>query len=159
MRTKRQRVHKTAPRAPSAAATLGERPWLVPQMVRLAKRWLDECVTVEDGAFIGMLLPAQNPHAAAEKLYGALLRHQGERQRVLLPRYRPSDPTGSTANINFATRKVVVDATRSQLSGVVLDGPQRATRGKSRWRHPRTPPRRAQLRQERSPGLPHPLRP
>ena len=110
--------------APSAAATLGERPWLVPQMVRLAKRWLDECVTVEDGAFIGMLLPAQNLHAAAEKLYGALLRHQGERQRVLLPRYRPSDPTGSTANINFATRKVVVDATRSQLSGVVLDGPK-----------------------------------
>jgi type III restriction enzyme len=98
------------------------RPWLFPRLVDLAKRWLDECVTFGDDAFVGLLLAAQNCHAAAEKLFSAIVTQEGNRQATLLPMFRRLDPEGTTADVRFLTRKVVIEATRSQVSHVVLDG-------------------------------------
>lgn len=98
------------------------RPWLFPRLVELSRRWLEECVTFGDDAFVGLLLPAQHLNAAAEKLFGVLLNQEGNRSEVLVPMFRRFDPEGSTADVDFLTRKAVIDATKSQVSHVVLDG-------------------------------------
>ncbi len=98
------------------------RPWLFPRLVELSRRWLDECVTFGDDAFVGLLLPAQHLHAAAEKLFGVLLSQEGNRSEVLMPRFRRFDPEGSTDGVYFLSRKAAIEATKSQVSHVVLDG-------------------------------------
>jgi type III restriction enzyme len=98
------------------------RPWLFPRLSELAGRWLRECVTFGADAFVGLLLPAQHLHAATEKLFGVILNQEGKRSEVLVPMFRRFDPEGSTADVDFLTRKVVVEATKSQVSHVVLDG-------------------------------------
>jgi type III restriction enzyme len=99
------------------------RPWLFTQLIGIVDRWLRECVTFEDGAFVGLLLPAQAAHRAAEKVYDSVVRTlDQEGNDRLLPRFRIFDPEGSTADVNFTTRKVVIPATRSQVNAVVLDG-------------------------------------
>ncbi len=100
-----------------------DRPWLFANLVRLADQWLRDCVTYDPDAFVGLLLPAQAAHQAAEKLFGVLvdlMEHEGT--EVLLPMFQRFDPEGSTADVDFLTRKVVIPATRSQVSQVVLDG-------------------------------------
>jgi type III restriction enzyme len=99
-----------------------ERPWLFPRLAELATRWLNECVTFDDDAFVGLLLPAQHLHGAAEKLFNALLHQDGNRSEVLVPMFRRFDPDGSTADVDFLSRKAVIDATKSHVSHVVLDG-------------------------------------
>jgi type III restriction enzyme len=98
------------------------KPWLFPRLVELAKRWLAECVTYDDDAFVGLLLPAQNRHAAAEHLFGVLVNVENARREVLLPRFARFSPEGTTADVSFLTRKVVIPATKSHVSHVVLDG-------------------------------------
>lgn len=105
------------------AAHEGElRPWLFPRLVELSRRWLDECVTFGDDAFVGLLLPAQHLHVAAEKLFNALLSQEGNRSEILLPRFLRFDNEGTTADVDFLTRKAVIEASKSQVSHVVLDG-------------------------------------
>ena len=99
-----------------------ERPWLFPRLSELARRWLDECVTYGKDAFVGLLLPAQHLHAATEKLFGVLLNQEGNRSEVLVPMFRRFDPEGSTADVDFLSRKPVIEASKSQVSHVVLDG-------------------------------------
>lgn len=99
-----------------------ERPWLFPRLAELAARWLTECVTFDDDAFVGLLLPAQHLHVAAEKLFNALLRQDGNRSEVLVPMFKRFDPEGSTVDVDFLSRKAVIDVSRSHVSHVVLDG-------------------------------------
>ncbi len=98
------------------------RPWLFPRLSELAKRWLDECVTFDDDSFVGLLLPAQHLAGATEKLFHALLNQEADRNEVLLPMFRRFDPEGTTADVGFLTRKAVIEATKSHVSHVVLDG-------------------------------------
>lgn len=99
-----------------------ERPWLFPRLCELAQRWIDDCVTFAPDAFVGLLLPAQNLHVAAEKLFDSLLLQEGNRSEILLPMLNPFSPEGSTYDVNFLSRKAVIEATRSHVSHVVLDG-------------------------------------
>ena len=45
------------------------RPWLFPQLLQIARRWRQECVTCKDNAFPQMLLLAELAHEAAEHIY------------------------------------------------------------------------------------------
>ncbi len=101
-----------------------ERPWLFPQLVNIARRWLDTCVTADDGVTVGHLLLAQARARAAEKVFGSIVRHPDSRPRLLLPVVRRFDQVGSTDAVEFRTRKVVMDPppTKSHLNNVVLDG-------------------------------------
>jgi type III restriction enzyme len=65
-----------------------ERPWLFPRLVEIAKRWIGECVTLKDDAFIGLLAMAQRGDDAVEKLYLSIVRHHGGERR-LVPLLRP----------------------------------------------------------------------
>jgi type III restriction enzyme len=101
-----------------------ERPWLFPQLVDISKRWLDECVTAEPGVTVGNLLLAQPGAEATEKIANAIMSYPGSRDPVVMPIIRPFDERGSTDDVYFLTRKVVMEPppTKSHLNHVVLDG-------------------------------------
>jgi type III restriction enzyme len=101
-----------------------ERPWLFPQLVDISRRWLDECVTTDPGVTKGHLLLTQAGARAAEKVFGSIVRFPDNRPTILLPIIRRFDPIGSTDEVRFVSRKVVMDPppTKSHLNHVVLDG-------------------------------------
>lgn len=101
-----------------------EKPWLFPQLVDISRRWLEECVTCDPDVGIGMLLLAEGTHLAKERLVTAILKVEGDESSQLLPILRPFDSQGSTEHVHFSTRKVVIDAEKSHVNRVVLDGPR-----------------------------------
>lgn len=99
-----------------------QRPWLFVTLVRIATDWLNRCVSYDDDAFVGLLLPAQSCHRAAEHLFGEIVRQQGNQDERLVPLLRRFDNEGSTAEVRFVTRKKAVPVAKSHVSHVVLDG-------------------------------------
>jgi type III restriction enzyme len=99
-----------------------DRPWLFPTLVAITKRWMAECVTADPDVPVGILLTAEATARASERLFSAIVRVQESRDPVLLPQFRPFDREGSSAEVDFITHKAVIDATKSQVSHVVLDG-------------------------------------
>lgn len=100
------------------------RPWLFPRLVELAKEWLATCVTAEPGVTPGLLLLTEAKNHAAEKIFSSIVRAPGSRAAVLMPIIRRFDPHGSTDDVRFVTRKVVMEPppSKSHLNHVVLDG-------------------------------------
>jgi type III restriction enzyme len=99
-----------------------ERPWLFPQLSRITRRWIDECVTayLKDGAFPQLLLFSELSHAAAERIQRAI--YAGTRgEKRLLPVLRPYEPIGATDDVRFETTKTCYETTRSHLNLVVED--------------------------------------
>jgi type III restriction enzyme len=117
---------KTAPRARRP-----QQPWA--NVRGSCPRW---CVSPSGGSTSASRskMSVSIGHAAAqpkpqrrrrEALRPALLRHASRTSNGCSCLASNSDPpVGSTSNIHFATRKVVVEAARSQLNAVVLDGPK-----------------------------------
>jgi type III restriction enzyme len=107
-------------------AALGgaQRPWLFPQLVAITRQWLDEYVTTGPGITKGYLLLVQAGARAAEKVYDSIISQPGNRQPVLMPIIRRFDSSGSTDDVHFVTRKVVMNPppVKSHLNQVVLDG-------------------------------------
>ena len=101
-----------------------ERPWLFPQLVAIARSWLDECVTIDASVTKGHLLLAQAGSRAAEKVFGSIDRNPESRPVLLMPIVRRFDSMGSTDEVRFFARKVVMEPppTKSPLNHVVLDG-------------------------------------
>jgi type III restriction enzyme len=96
--------------------------WLFPQLLSIAKRWLDECVTLKDGTFVQLLLLTQRAHDAADRIYGAIVATT-EGTTALKPILRPYDSLGSTRYVDFDTARPVF-ATREDkchISHVVAD--------------------------------------
>lgn len=101
------------------------RPWLFPELVRLCTEWIDRAVRVEEGFTLGHLAKyAVWEAAAADAVYAAINRQEGNRQSVLRPMLRRYEPVGSTGKVSFPTRKVALPTgrDRSEVSHVVLDG-------------------------------------
>ena len=107
-------------------AALGgaERPWLFPQLVGITRQWLDRCVTTDAGVTKGHLLLTQAGARAAEKVFSSIIRYPESRHPVLMPIIRRFDSSGSTEDVYFVTRKVVMypPPIKSHLNHVVLDG-------------------------------------
>ncbi len=99
------------------------RPWIFPPIVEIARRWVAECVTVEPGSRLGLLLLSENTEQAAEALVRAVhwVDHPGE--PLLRPVLRPFDAVGSTEGVAFFTRQATIDTVKSHVNRVVLDGP------------------------------------
>jgi type III restriction enzyme len=100
------------------------RPWLFPQLVQITRDWLEKCVTVDKDTVIGMLLLSEGAHLAAETVVNAVAHVDQKGEPRLLPLLRPFDPEGSTGDVHFFTRKDFVEATKSHVNRVVLDGPK-----------------------------------
>ncbi len=102
-----------------------EKPWLFPQLVRITQEWLaSDCVTYGDDTTVGMLLLTEGTHRAAEAVRRAIRWVEEDRSELLRPLIRRFDPQGSTDEVWFQTRKVVIPTEKSHVSHVVLDGPK-----------------------------------
>ena len=100
----------------------GERPWLFPQLVRITRDWIAQCVTpyLKDNAFPQMLVFTEYSHAAADRIRQAIVAGTTGEKR-LLPSLRPYEPIGSTDYVYFETTKTCYDATKSHINRVVQD--------------------------------------
>lgn len=107
-----------------AAMDAVEKPWLFPRLVAITRAWIAECVTLAPGTTIGYLLLAQACQHAAEKVFTSIVRRPGGRAPQMRPLIRRFDPEGSTDEVRYLTRKVVMSPppTKSPLNHVVLDG-------------------------------------
>jgi type III restriction enzyme len=96
--------------------------WLFPQVLDIARRWLAECVVLKDNTFPQLLLLAEKAHAAAERIYDAIVSTDSG-ARTLKPILRPYDTVGSTRHVDFDTTKAVyqTDPAKCHVSYVVAD--------------------------------------
>ena len=99
-----------------------ERPWLFPQMLEIARRWVAECVLCKDGAFPQMLLLSKLAHDAGDRIYRSVMQ-SSEGAKILQPILRPYDVLGSTRSVDFDTIKPVwpTDPARCHVSHMVGD--------------------------------------
>jgi type III restriction enzyme len=99
-----------------------DKPWLFPQMLGIAKRWLAECLTLKDNTFPQLLLMIEFAHDAADRIYKAIVAST-DGTPALKPILRPYDTVGSTRYVDFDTTRPVY-ATRDDkchISHVVAD--------------------------------------
>ena len=101
------------------------RPWYFPQVLRITKRWMAECVTYLGGTFPGLLLLAENADEAARRiLHESISMAGGQQVRARSSRSsgRATGP-GSTAEVDFITTKEVFPTgEKCHVNFVVLDG-------------------------------------
>jgi type III restriction enzyme len=96
--------------------------WLFPQVLTIAKRWLDECVTCTDNTFPQLLLLIEFAHDAADRIYKAIV-ESAAGTPALRPILRPYDVVGSTRYVDFDTAKAVYPTApdKCHISHVVAD--------------------------------------
>jgi type III restriction enzyme len=99
------------------------RPWLFPRLVDLCRWWIREKVDYADGYSLGNLMAiTESQVLAAEKISDAITNQVGNRRARLRPMINRFNPTSSTAEVDFMTRKAVIAVERSEVSHVTLDG-------------------------------------
>ena len=98
------------------------KPWFFPALLGVTRHWFESKVTFAADTPPGVLLIAQHKAAAAESVHNAVVRFPDARREIILPRFRRFDREGSTDDVWFLTRKVVVETQRSPVNYVVLDG-------------------------------------
>lgn len=98
------------------------RVWLFPQVLRIARDWLAQCVRCKDRAFPQMLLIAGLADKAAEHIHRSISAGMAA-QAQLRPLLRPYDTLGSTRYVDFDTTKqvFVTDPNKCHVSHVVAD--------------------------------------
>jgi len=101
--------------------------WLFPQVLQIAKRWLDECVVLKGDAFPQLLLLIEYAHDAADRIYRAIV-ESTEGEKKLVPILRSYDSVGSTRFVDFDTARSVMrtDPMKCHISHVA---------GDSNWEH------------------------
>jgi type III restriction enzyme len=99
-----------------------DKPWLFPQLLGIAKLWLDECVTLKDNTFPQLLLLIEFAHDAADRIYKAIVAST-DGTAALKPIMRPYDTIGSTREVDFDTTRAVfaTRADKCHISHVVAD--------------------------------------
>jgi type III restriction enzyme len=99
-----------------------DKPWLFPQLLGIAKRWLDDCVTLKDNTFPQLLLLIEFAHDAADHIYKAVVAST-DGAAALKPIMRPYDTIGSTREVDFDTTRAVfaTRADKCHISHVVAD--------------------------------------
>jgi type III restriction enzyme len=99
-----------------------DRPWLFPQLLAIAKRWLAECVTLKDHTFPQLLLLTEFADDAAARIYKAIVAST-DGTTALKPIVRPYDTIGSTRYVDFDTTRPVFTtrADKCHISHVVAD--------------------------------------
>ncbi|MDO9566561.1 MAG: DEAD/DEAH box helicase family protein [Candidatus Desulfaltia sp.] len=99
-----------------------DKPWLFPQLLAIAKRWMADCVTFKDHTFPQLLLLIEFAHDASDRIYKAIVASTVG-THALKPILRPYDTIGSTRHVDFDTIRPVY-ATRNDkchISHVVAD--------------------------------------
>jgi type III restriction enzyme len=123
---RRQQVaFKLAERLMNTHFNTGEdrQPWRFPELMRICQQWLERCVVYAEGYDLSYLMSITEAQAeACEAIWSAVVRQVGNRRARLRPMLNPFDPEGSTAEVDFPTRKATEITERSEVSHVTLDG-------------------------------------
>jgi type III restriction enzyme len=99
-----------------------KRPWLFPRLAGICRDWIEQRVDIAEGYDLGQLMAITEAQAeAAERIWAAITRLADRRGR-LRPMLNRFDPHGSTADVDFRTRKATVPTEKSEVSHVTLDG-------------------------------------
>lgn len=94
--------------------------WLFPQVLEITRRWIEECVSLDDHGFPQLLLLSELRHQAAERIYRGIAR--SEPDPVLKPLVNRFNPEGSTRFVQLETRKDTYrTATKCHVSHVIID--------------------------------------
>ena len=98
------------------------KPWLVPQLLQIARRWRTECLQLKDDTFPQLLLLQERAREAADRIYRAIVT-SADGEKFLKPILRPYDIVGSTRYVDFDTTRpvYVTRADRCHVSHVVAD--------------------------------------
>jgi type III restriction enzyme len=83
-----------------------DKPWLFPQLLAIAIRWLADCVKLKDNTFLQLLLLIEFAHDAADRIYKAIVAST-DGTAMLKPILRPYDTRGSTRYVDFDTIRPV----------------------------------------------------
>ena len=99
-----------------------QRPWFFPGILRLAKEWLDRCVSCKDNTFPQLLLLYELADSAAGKIHRAIVASEGG-AATLKPILAPYNTVGSTDYVDFDTTRPVyqTDPAKCHVSHVVAD--------------------------------------
>ena len=97
--------------------------WYFPQLLKIVREWMDGgWLRLKDGCRPQLLLLAENRHAAAERIFNAIVHGTGadERLRLILDQYAPE---GSSAKIDFETTRAVyrTNPAKCQVNYVAID--------------------------------------
>lgn len=96
------------------------RAWLFPQVLRITRQWIAECLTYEDHGFPQLLLISEIRHQAAERIYRGIAR--SDTDRVLKPIVNRYNPEGSTRFVQLETRKETYRTKQKcHVSHVIVD--------------------------------------
>lgn len=98
------------------------RPWLFPQLLKIAREWRDGYVVYKDNTFPQLLLLTELAHDAADFIYQSIVASHSE-QKMLRPILRSYDPIGSTRYVDFDTvlPTWVTDPAKCHVSHVIAD--------------------------------------
>lgn len=97
------------------------KPWLFPQVLSIAKRWLAECLDIKDETFPQLLLLIELAHDAADRIYQAIVAADSGAS-TLKPILQPYNTVGDTSGLNFNTSRATYPTNfKSHISHVVLD--------------------------------------
>ncbi|MGH8770683.1 MAG: restriction endonuclease, partial [Burkholderiales bacterium] len=98
------------------------KPWLFPQLLTIARRWLKEYVYCKDNTFPQLLLLIELANAAASRIYKAIV-HGAHGTPALKPILRPFETVGSTRYVDFDTLRAVYSTRpdKCHVSHVVAD--------------------------------------
>ncbi len=96
--------------------------WLFPQLFRISREWMRQCVVCKDNTFPQLLLLIEFAHTAADKIYRSVVSSaDGEKQ--LKPILKPYDTLGSTRYVDFDTLRETYTTSpeKCHISHVVAD--------------------------------------
>jgi type III restriction enzyme len=98
------------------------RPWLFPQLLPIARKWMTECLTLKDNTFTQLLLLIEFAHDAADCIYKAILASE-QGTKTIKPILKSYDTIGSTRYVDFDTIRPVYETSpdKCHISHVVAD--------------------------------------
>jgi type III restriction enzyme len=101
------------------------RPWHFPALLKIARRWLTECVECHDDTKVGLVMSSGLLQQAVTKIRDSLRWPEGAPPPRTVPIFQPYRSTGSTSTVNFTTTKQIYPSAweKSHVNAVVLDGP------------------------------------
>jgi type III restriction enzyme len=101
------------------------KPWYFPQLLRITKQWLAECLTCDSETFPGLLLIGEYAERAASLILHEVVSSQPGNRQPAVRAMLAADPAGSTATVDFYTTREVYSTSeqRCHVNFVVLDGP------------------------------------
>ncbi|MBM4355671.1 MAG: hypothetical protein FJ109_18090 [Deltaproteobacteria bacterium] len=96
--------------------------WAFPQLLRISREWLDECLVLKDDVFPQLLLLVEFAHEVADRIYRAIVQ-SSEGEKRLVPILDPYETWGSSACVDFDTSKPVypTNPAKCHVSHVVAD--------------------------------------